>query len=144
LAQQGDAQPTPPPMFVETDPMEGAPDFWADKPRFLQRTARFVRNVWQDQLNYFSWNNAAWIVMGVAAVAPTANTDVDQHFRDWYQDRWANNSGMNSFALDVKVFGAGQYMIPAFVAGGAVSMWLEDYWPYAASPISEWFGRTLR
>jgi hypothetical protein len=139
---QRDEAPPPPPVAVP-DPMEGMPDFWSEKPHFVQRAAGWVRNLWNDQLNYYTWQNAAWIGVGLAVAAPIANTPADQHFRDWYQGRWGNNTGMNSFALNVKNMGEGAYMIPGFLAAGTLSMWLESYWP-AMDPLSEWFGRTLR
>jgi hypothetical protein len=142
LTQQDDTTP-PPPMVVEPDPTEGTRNFWDDKPHFVQRAAGFVRNLWQDQLNFYTWQNAAWLAMGVAVTAPIANTSADQHFRDWYQAKWGNNTQLNNAAGYFYNLGLGQYVIPAAVAGGALSMWIESYWP-AVDPISEWFGRTLR
>jgi hypothetical protein len=139
---QHDEAPVPEPQ-TQSDLAQGVPDFWADKPHFVRRAAGFVQNLWQDQINFYTWENAAWILGGIAVVAPIANTTADQHFRNWYQGKFGSNTQLNNAAGYFYNLGLGQYVIPAAVAGGALSLWLENYWQ-PADPISEWFGRTIR
>jgi hypothetical protein len=141
-ASQHDDAPPPPPI-VEVDPLDGKHDFWGSKSHFVQGACGWMRNLWEDQCNFYTWQNAAWIGLGIAVTAPLAETSANQRFRDWYQNRYGNNTQLNNAASYFYNLGLGQYVIPAAVAGGALSLWLEDYWS-EADPIAEWFGRTLR
>ncbi len=134
--------PMPLPL-PDNDPLNGVTDFWSSQCHFWQETGGWMRRMFEDQCNFYSWENLAWIGVGVAIAAPLANTSADQNFRDWYQSHYGDNEQLNKYALKVKMMGEGADMIPAFLVGGLLGMWLDAYVP-CTSPIDEWFGRTLR
>jgi len=95
----------------------------------------------QDYRNYYSWRNAAWLAAGFGLGAALANTDVDQHIRDWYQDN-VRSSGTDDFAHIAKGFGNGEYVIGMMTAG-----WLAGEMAYdtpCGDALSQWGLRGLR
>jgi len=95
----------------------------------------------QDYRNYYSWRNAAWLAAGFGLGAALANTDVDQHIRNWYQDD-VRSSGTDDFAHIAKGFGNGEYVIGMMTAG-----WLAGEMAYdtpCGDALSQWGLRGLR
>jgi hypothetical protein len=102
-------------------------DLWAD--------------IWQDHLNYYSWETLGPSLVMFGAGAAIANTSVDQNFRNWWQ-RDVHTDGLREVALDIRNFGEGAYVIP-----GSVAVWLagEMLGNMPGGPaLARWGGRTTR
>lgn len=102
-------------------------DFWAD--------------IWQDHLNYYSWETLGPSLVMFGAGAAIANTAVDQNFRNWWQ-RDVHTDGLREVAIDIRNLGEGAYIIP-----GSVAVWLagEMLGDLPGGPaLARWGGRTTR
>jgi len=80
---------------------------------------RAGRDVWLDYRHYYRWTTLGDLALGVALMAPVANTSLDEQFQDWYQDD-VRSAGLDDYARFWKPWGEGQIFIPAF-AGLAVA-----------------------
>ena len=91
----------------------------------------------------FYWSeNMAYVGLAVLIAAPLANTNADQQFRNWYQKQAKGNSGVDSFALQVKNLGEYKYMVPAYIGISIAGHLFPDN--IYATPVGEFGDRSLR
>jgi membrane-associated phospholipid phosphatase len=82
-------------------------------------------NVRSDYVNFYRWQTTSDLLLAVAGGSILANTSLDEDFRDWVQDD-VRSTGTDNFASFWKPFGAGETMIPGFVALSLVTNALGD------------------
>ena len=97
--------------------------------------------IWTDCENFYRWDIARDLLLGVGAASLLANTSMDQDFRDWYQDD-VKSPDTDHFADAWKTFGEGQIFIPAF-AGLALVGGLCDH-TACGGVVGEFGSRTTR
>jgi hypothetical protein len=99
---------------------------------------RAVRQVFEDHSNYYSRRTLRLYAMTFGLGSIAANTSIDQHFRNWYQDDIGNSAFIHSF----KYFGEGVIIIPSYFAATVVGGLFDErpvgHW------VSEWGQRSLR
>jgi membrane-associated phospholipid phosphatase len=110
-------------------------------PRLNAMWQEAKRNVRQDYINYYSWDNLRDLAIGFAVAAPLANTSVDGGFRDWYQDD-VRSSGTDNLASFFKTFGEGQIFIPSFAVLAVTGQYFADR-PLLAG-VGDYSGRVTR
>ena len=104
----------------------GPPPGWFGRDgRLCAEFRRFGRTVWCDHRHYYSWQPIYNTALGFAAGGILANTAIDQHFQDWYQDD-VRSSGTDDVATLFKTFGEGQIFIPAFAGLALLDVFCED------------------
>jgi membrane-associated phospholipid phosphatase len=96
------------------------------RPSFEDRIHGFALRVWEDYRNYYTWGTACDVGIGLAVAASLAETPMDIHFRDWYQND-VRTSGTDSVAKVFKNFGEGTYMIPAAITLTVAGELLDEY-----------------
>jgi membrane-associated phospholipid phosphatase len=97
--------------------------------------------LWTDYENFYSWDVARDLLLGISATSVLANTSLDQGFRDWYQDD-VRSSGTSDAGYVFKPLGDGRYVIPA-CAGLALlgGMWDDTQ---CSNAVEEFGCRTTR
>ena len=110
-----------------------------------------IREAYQDQLyrlitsdfkNLYWSENTLYMGLAVGAMAPIANTNVDQQFRNWYQGQNGNSTRTTDFALGVKNLGEYYYMVPALAAISLGGHFFPDHEP--AAIVADFGDRSLR
>jgi hypothetical protein len=152
---QGAAPPSPSPMLVDIalasseyiDPryiMNSQPDPGPTLgDRFCEAYRdQLTRLIVSDFKNFYWSENTLILGLSVAAVAPIANTHVDQGFRDWYQKQAGSSSGANNAARAISNIGAYQYVIPADIAVSAIGHLFPDN--AIAAEFAQFGDRSLR
>ncbi len=94
-----------------------------------------------DYKNFYRWKNLSVLAVGFGVGAIGANTELDQHIRNWYQKSVRSNSSDN-VAKVAKMFGEGAYEAPAAVAAWLVGETCYD--TRLGDVIGEWGDRELR
>ncbi len=85
-------------------------------------------NVWSDQKNYYTWPTLRCLALAVSGASVLANTSMDEHFRDWYQQR-VRGTSLDETADIVRNFGDGRLAIPAAIAIGLTgAIWDNTQW----------------
>jgi hypothetical protein len=95
-----------------------------------------------DYINFYSPRSLLWLGAGVGVDAILANTSMDQHFRNWYQDE-VHSPTTAHIHDDIAWLGNGGYMLPIFLIAGFVPTPFEEYSP-TASVIGTWGRRATR
>jgi hypothetical protein len=121
-----------PPEFVPNWVMP-PPDGFADRvcplpPCPMTISERFrqeMGNVWSDTKNYYTWPTLRSLALGIGGASLLANTSMDDHFRNWYQDR-VRSTSLDETADIVRNFGDGKIMIPACIAIGLTGALFDD------------------
>lgn len=120
-------QPPGGPVF--DPPLQAIPEAPAVPPepddRLCTMWQEAKHNVWSDYRHYYSWTTFRDLGLALAIAAPIANTQVDQHFRDWYQ-RDVRSSESNHLADFWKPFGNGYIMLPGFAGLALAGRYFED------------------
>ena len=84
-------------------------------PTFGQRLRHDAGDLWHETLhdykNYYSWQGLGFLSVGFGIGAIGANTELDQHIRNWYQNSVRSNTS-NDIAKVAKMFGEGGYEAP--------------------------------
>jgi hypothetical protein len=96
------------------------------RPSLSDRCHGFLLRAWEDERNYYTWDTAIGVGLGVSATAALAETSMDQHFRNWYQDD-VRSAGTDGVAKFVKNFGEGGYMIPGAISLMVAGELLDQY-----------------
>lgn len=131
-----------PPMLVPlTDDEAGEAFEKSVRPRLGQRIGIALRNSWTDYGNFYSWRTFRDLSIALGGAAVLANTQMDQHFRNWYQQD-VRSPDTDRAAATCKTFGNGGLVIPIF-AGMAVAGRLLDDWP-VTDMLGEYGGRVTR
>jgi hypothetical protein len=78
-----------------------------------------IGKIRDDYVNYYSWRNFAKLAIGFSAGAALANTSMDSHFADWYQNH-ARSSGTNGVADFFRPFGEGDKTVPICIGVGLI------------------------
>jgi hypothetical protein len=116
-------------QFAPTGPIN--PPSTVDEPVYQHpslgdRCHGFLLRALEDERNYYTWSTAGGVGLGLATAAVLAETPLDQHFRNWYQDD-VRSSGTDGVAKFVKNFGEGGYMIPGAIGLMVVGELLDEY-----------------
>jgi membrane-associated phospholipid phosphatase len=95
-----------------------------------------------DYRNFYSARSLIWLGAGIGVAAILANTSIDQHFRNWYQDdvRSARSDNIHN---DIAWLGNGGLMLPIWLGTGFILTPLEEYSP-AAHVIGTWGRNSTR
>ncbi len=106
---------------------------------------RSLRGLWsevkQDYRNFYNCHNLLWLGLGIGLAAPVANTTIDPHFRNWWQNDVRDNF-TDDLASVFKPFGEGRYVLPAWVGLTALYYWGPES-PWLEGP-GLWGERALR
>lgn len=102
------------------------------------RSRQLVRQIFEDHGNYYSKRTLRLYAMTFGLASVAANTSIDQHFRNWYQD----DIGRNPFIHSFKYFGEGVIVIPSYVAATVVGRYFDER--PAGHWLGEWGQRSLR
>jgi hypothetical protein len=93
--------------------------------RFGDMFQTTIHEVCADYANFYTLPTAERFGLVLAVAAPAANTQLDQHFRNWYQDN-VRSTTSNHIAAFWKNFGEGEYVIPAAVLVDITGKYFED------------------
>ena len=84
------------------------------KGHLFERTGRYAcGRVWSDHRNFYNLDTALNYGVALVGGAILANTAMDRHFIEWYQND-VRSSGTDNFATFWKFFGEGGVWIPIF------------------------------
>ncbi len=115
------------------------------RPSFGQRCRGDLGDLWHetvcDYKNYYSWKTLGVLGVGFGVGAIGANTDLDQHIRNWYQKSVRSNTS-DDIAKVAKMFGEGGYEVPAAAAAWLVGEAFDDN--RCCEVVGEWGDRELR
>src|SRR5205085_1575680 len=89
---------------------------WSFRRHLHEKFSTLWPRVLQDEKTYYSWNNIEFLVVGFGIGGALANTQADQHMRNWYQ-REIRSSTTMEFADVFKGLGNGAYTMPAMAFG---------------------------
>ncbi len=95
--------------------------------RFKWRFRECEGKLWVDVDNYLSWTTARDMAIALGIAAVLANTPLDQHFQNWFQNN-VRTSGTDHFSNSIAFLGKGQYMIPAALGLTAAGTLIGDNW----------------
>ncbi len=90
--------------------------------------ARFrllLQNVLEDHRHFYSWPTFRDVGLGLALGAVLANTSLDQHFQDWYQED-VRSQGLDNLSSFWKPWGVGAYFLPAYAGLAMLSIFCPD------------------
>jgi membrane-associated phospholipid phosphatase len=95
-----------------------------------------------DYRNFYSARSLIWLGAGIGVAAILANTSIDQHFSNWYQDdvRSARSDNIHN---DIAWLGNGGLMLPIWLGTGFILTPLEEYSP-TAHVIGTWGRNSTR
>lgn len=123
-----DAVILPPPGAVPAGPFD---EWFGPRGRLCTKFSRVEGSVIADYRNYYSRPTMFELALGLGGGAILANTSLDQHFRNWYQDN-VRSKDTNRVGTFFKTFGEGADVIPV-VAVAAVAGNLLDEYPLAGA-----------
>jgi hypothetical protein len=129
--------PEPGPPVLDRRSMKGM-EYGA---RMRCRAGCFLRNAWNDHLEYYSCASMRDLLIGIGAGSIFANTSWDQDIQDWYQTD-VRSRGTDKWSTFWKTFGEGEIFIPTF-AGLAVAGTLLDRSPVCFA-AGDYGGRVTR
>jgi membrane-associated phospholipid phosphatase len=87
-------------------------------------------DLWCDFRNFYSPRGLLWVGAGFGVAAIFANTPIDQHVRNWYQND-VRSTRTDQFHNDIAWLGNGGIMLPIFLGTGFLATPFEDYSPVA-------------
>lgn len=99
-----------------------------------------LASVGNDYKNFYSRNNAKYLIIGFAGGGILANTNADQDVNNWYQEN-QRSADSDRYAKLAKKLGDGMITVPVSLAGFALGQ-VSDKEPLHT--IGEWGGRTAR
>jgi membrane-associated phospholipid phosphatase len=79
-----------------------------------------------DYVNFYSPRSLLWLGGGIGVAAILANTSIDQHVRNWYQDD-VRSPTTDRIHDDIAWLGNGGLMLPIWLASGYLVTPLEEY-----------------
>lgn len=82
------------------------------------RTRLLWENIQEDYQHFYSWPTVRDLGLGLGLGAILANTSLDEHFQDWYQED-VRSRGLDNFSSFWKEWGDGTIFLPAY-AGLAI------------------------
>lgn len=91
--------------------------------------------------NFYTYNTLTKYLLGLGGTAILANTSMDEHFRNWYQDD-VRSSGTDDVVNIIRPIGRGQYMIPVMAGVAALSTFYDD--TPTGSVVADFSFRTTR
>jgi hypothetical protein len=94
----------------------------------------FVRELWHDQKNFYSWRAQRLVLLSIGAGAALANSSWDRHFQDDVKFSQALHGA--------KFLGDGRIMLPTFAASMALGYWFDEN--TLPGVVGQWGGRSLR
>jgi membrane-associated phospholipid phosphatase len=109
--------------------------------RFKWRFHEVTDKLWVDLGNYLSVTTAVEMAAAVGVDAILANTPLDQHFQNWFQND-VRTKGTDTFVNDIRWLGRGQYMIPAAVGLTVAGTLVGDNW--LGDSVGDWGSQTCR
>ncbi len=113
----------PPPDLTEE---ELEPFRWLRYRRQVHARVRLLfQNVLEDHRHFYSWPTVRDLGLGLALGAVFANTSVDEHFRDWYQED-VRSRGLDNFSSFWKPWGEGVYFLPAYAGLAMLSIFCPE------------------
>ena len=97
-----------------------------------------------DHSNYYSRKSLGKLAVGVGVSAVVANTSMDEHFRDFYQENVRNvQTDEYTEALHTpKILGNGYLTLPVFAGAALMGSWFDE--APAGRGVGEWGQRSLR
>jgi len=108
----------------------------------IEAGGELLSDVRFDYRNFYSPRGLLWLGGGIGVAAVLANTSVDQHFRNWYQDD-VRSSTSARIHDDIAWLGNGGLMLPIWLATGFLVTPLEDYSP-TAHVVGTWGRNSTR
>jgi len=108
----------------------------------IEATGELLSDVPCDYINFYSGRSLLWLGAGVGVAAILANTKIDQHFQNWYQDD-VRSSTSDHLYDDIKWLGNGGVMVPVWVSTGLLLTPLEEYSPLAHA-VGMWGRKSTR
>ncbi len=97
----------------------------------VARSRLFVAQIVADHKNYYTWQNFGRMSLIFGGGAILANTNLDQQFRD----SWQNNIGQSSTLHAFKVFGEGLIVVPSYAAAMLIGATFDE------RPVGGWIGQ---
>ncbi|MES1213190.1 MAG: hypothetical protein ABUL64_01255 [Singulisphaera sp.] len=95
-----------------------------------------------DYRNFYSPRSLLWLGAGIGVAAILANTPLDQHFQDWYQND-VRSTTTDKIEQDIAWLGHGGLMLPIWLGTSFVfTPFEEDY--HAAHVIGTWGRKSTR
>lgn len=91
--------------------------------------------------NFYTCNTLVKYLLGLGVTAIPANTAMDEHFHNWYQDD-VRSSTTDGIVDVIRPFGRGQYMIPAMFGVATIATCFDD--TPTGNVIADWGFRTTR
>ena len=112
-----------------------------------ERTGRYVfRRIWTDYCNFYSVDTALNFGVALGGGAILANTAMDRHFSEWYQNNM-RSSGTDDFAKFCKYFGEAATWVPIFaVSAISYRLYEQSDWNkrHERCLLGEYAARTAR
>ncbi len=102
---------------------------------------RLVDKLWSDQVNFYTRSNWKFATASIGVAATLAHTDIDQDFRNWWQDDFDSLTN-DSFIQFTNSFGDGRMSL-SVVGSAAIIGTIAGDAPWADA-TSEWGFRSLR
>lgn len=115
------------------------------KPTWYSPLKNEGRRYVQDAKNFYTTDTFLNFGVGLVVGGTLANTDLDQNFRNWYQDS-VRSSGSNDFAKSAKFFGEGAIFIPVMLGTSLTYRYLQEYHIISprGNPLGNFASRTTR
>lgn len=113
----------PPPDLTEE---ELEPFRWLRYRRQVHARVRlFWQNIQQDHFHFYSWPTVRDVGLGLALGAVLANTSLDPHFQDWYQED-VRSGGLDNLSSFWKPWGEGIFFIPSYAGLAMLSIFCPE------------------
>jgi membrane-associated phospholipid phosphatase len=108
----------------------------------IEAGGEMLSDVRLDYLNFYSPRSLLWLGGGIGVAAILANTPIDQHFRNWYQDD-VRSPTSDRIHDDIAWLGNGGLMLPIWLASGYLVTPLEEY-SHAMHVVGTWGRNSTR
>lgn len=108
----------------------------------IEAGGEMLSDIRLDYRNFYSGRSLLWLGAGIGVAAILANTPIDQHFQNWYQDdvRSARSDNIHN---DIAWLGNGGIMLPIWLGTSFVFTPFEEY-SYTAHLIGTWGRKSTR
>jgi membrane-associated phospholipid phosphatase len=108
----------------------------------VETAGEMLSDIRFDYRNFYSARSLLWLGAGIGVAAILANTSVDQHFRNWYQDD-VRSQRSDNIHNDIAWLGNGGIMLPIWLGTSFVFTPFEEY-SYTAHLIGTWGRKSTR
>jgi hypothetical protein len=102
-----------------------------------------AHNLIADECNFYSCSSLEWLAGGIGGAAILANTNLDQEFRNFWQQHIGDNNDLEW----ARQMGNGAIAIPSLAGIWLVDHWIDSYteeqYP-VVNWVDQWSGRSLR